>query len=72
MPHHSNGEVIVDDLKGHKISYILGVVWYHLHTPAVHVHQQAPFDLFQDLTEVRAVVSWPIEDKQNRDDKTNY
>lgn len=52
MTHHSNREVVVDDLVGHRVSCLLGVVGYHLDAPAVHVNQLASFYLLQDLTQV--------------------
>lgn len=55
VTHHSNREVVVNDLEGHRVSCLLGVVWYHLDAPAVHENQLASFDLLQDLSQV-----WPI------------
>ncbi len=52
VTHHSNRKVVVDDLVGHRVSCLLGVVWYHLDAPAVHGNQLASFDLLQDLSQV--------------------
>lgn len=52
VTYHSNREVVVDDLVGNGVSYLLGVVWYHLDSPAVHGNQLASFNLLQDLSQV--------------------
>lgn len=52
MTHHSNREVVVNDLVGHRVPSLLGVVWYHLDAPAVHQNPLTSFDLLQDLSQV--------------------
>lgn len=48
--HHSNREVVVNDLIGYRVSSFLWIVWYHLDAPAVHGNQLASFNLLQDLS----------------------
>ena len=50
VTHHSNREVVVDDLVGYGVSRLHRVFWYHLDAPAVHGNQLAGFDLLQDLS----------------------
>lgn len=55
VTHHSNREVVVDDLIGHGVSSFSGVVGYHPDAPAVHRNQLTWFNLPQNLPQV-----WPL------------
>ena len=56
--HHSDGEVVVDDLVGHGVALLLVRVRHHLHAPAVHEHWGAALQLLQHPAQVHAVVPW--------------
>ena len=55
--HNSNREVVVDDFIGHWVALLLTLISDDLHTPAVHQHLGAPLDVFQNTTQIFAVVS---------------
>ena len=58
VTHHSNGEVVVDDLIGHWVSYCLRINWYHLDAPAVHGNHLTVVDLLQDVFQIRPLISF--------------
>ena len=49
--YHSNGEIIVDDLIRHGVSFLLIVLCDHLYAPAIHEHQGTSLDILQDPTQ---------------------
>ena len=54
--HHSDGEVVVDDLVRNGVPSLLGVVGNHLDAPAVHEHLGAAFHLLQDPPQIHPVI----------------
>lgn len=58
MTHHSNGEVVVDDLVGHRIPGLLLVIGDYLDAPAIQGNHFAGGDLPQNLLEVSPLVTF--------------
>lgn len=55
--HNSNWEVIVDNLIRHWITLLLNLIWYNLHTPAVHWNHKAALNVFKNATQIFTVIS---------------
>lgn len=57
MSYHSDGEIVVDDFVGHRVTSVMAFLRNHLYAPAVHRNHRTPLDVFQDSAQIHAVVA---------------
>lgn len=67
LTHHTDGEVVVDDVVGHRVPLGLLRVRHHLHAPAVHQHGAAGLQGAEDATQVHPIVPWRGGEPERQD-----
>lgn len=59
--HHTNREIVVDDVIRHWVTFVCHIRWNNLQTPAIHLYQCALFNLFNDFCQISAFISCLIQ-----------
>lgn len=60
VSYHSNGEVVVDDFIGHRVTSLLTVLQGHLYAPAIHRNHRTALNVLQDPAQIHSIITYNI------------